>query len=107
MIADHFILENKQPKAVNLLTWAEWFGVTENRMVKQDIHVSKKGKFQVSTIFLGIDHNFMGTGEPLLFETMIFEPGFDGDYLERCSTYDEAIVQHQVATKHLREKGLI
>jgi hypothetical protein len=27
---------------------------------------------EVSTVFLGVDHNFFGVGGPILFETMIF-----------------------------------
>jgi hypothetical protein len=29
-------------------------------------------KVQVSTVFLGIDHNYFGIGPPILFETMVF-----------------------------------
>lgn len=33
------------------------------------------GKFYISTVFLGIDHNFLGKGGPILFETMVFAKG--------------------------------
>jgi hypothetical protein len=29
----------------------------------------------ISTVFLGIDHNWPGVGPPLLYETMVFEIG--------------------------------
>ena len=31
------------------------------------------GHIEVSTVFLGVDYNFMETGPPILFESMIFE----------------------------------
>lgn len=49
----------------------------------------------VSTVFLGIDHS-MGGPVPLLFETMIFVDG-DSKYCERCSTFDQALKQHDMA----------
>ena len=47
----------------------------------------------VSTVFLSIDHSF-GSGEPILFETIIFNGWFDQEYL-RCSTYTGAREQHR------------
>jgi len=61
------------------------------------------GKVFVSTIFLGIDHNF-GGGKPLVFETMIFGGKHDL-YQERYSTYEEAIEGHKRAV--LLAKGKI
>jgi hypothetical protein len=47
---------------------------------------------RISTVFIGIDHNW-GPGEPLLFETMIFGPTL-GDYQTRCSTWEQAEEMH-------------
>ncbi len=49
----------------------------------------------VSTVFLGIDHNW-NEGPPILFETMIFGGEHD-QYQERCATYEEALEMHKVA----------
>jgi hypothetical protein len=49
----------------------------------------------VSTVFLGIDHNF-GNGPPLLFETMVFGGEYDG-YCKRYSTWEEAEGGHKTA----------
>lgn len=71
------------------------------------------GEMTVSTIFLGIDHSFMGEGPPILFETMIstgetavvdlgngaVEYAEFGEYQTRCSTYDEAEAMHREAVK--------
>ena len=52
----------------------------------------------VSTVFLGIDHNF-GEGKPLLFETMVFGGKLDEE-TERYSTWEEAVEGHN----HMVEK---
>ncbi len=54
------------------------------------------GNIKVSTIFLGIDHNHTGKGEPILFETMVFKGNKDV-FQYRCSTYSEAEKIHQHA----------
>jgi hypothetical protein len=50
------------------------------------------GGLTVSTVFLSLDHSRDG-GEPMLFETMVFDSERGGD-LVRCSTWDEAEAQH-------------
>ena len=72
--------------------WGEWFEAGD-RIVKK----TKIGKLDVSTVFLGIDHNFFRTGPPLLFETMVFVGDYDSvdDIQERCATWDEAEKQHE------------
>jgi len=55
----------------------------------------------ISTIFLGIDHNHLEDGPPILFETIIRNNsgimlGTD-DYQTRCNTYSQALVMHQDA----------
>ena len=83
----HYILENKIPKACSLLEWGRWFEKAERHVAKDTI----KG-VDVSTVFLGLDHNYFG-GPPLLFETMIFGGEHD-DYQERYTTWDEALLGH-------------
>jgi hypothetical protein len=48
----------------------------------------------VSTVFLGIDHNFGIYGPPLLFETMVFGGAHD-NYMDRYSTWNEAQEGHK------------
>ena len=63
-------------------------------------------EYLISTVFLGIDHNFFGSGPPLLFETMIFGPPDDDElYQTRCCTYAEALEMHKRGIKHA--KGLL
>ncbi len=91
-----YILDGKEPKAADLMTWARWFE-TADRHVANDI----VDGYRVSTVFLGIDHRFGDDGPPLLFETMVFPNG--GEHLddmveqfcERASTWAEAESAHQ------------
>ena len=69
--------KNHELIEVDLMTWAEFFEDNNNRRVAKDTI----GDATISTVFLGIDHNF-GEGEPLLFETMIFGGQHD-QYQER------------------------
>jgi len=50
----------------------------------------------VSTVFLGLDHNFSGKGLPILWETMVFGGEHDG-YCERYSSEKEAKEGHNFA----------
>ena len=65
----------------------------------------------VSTVFLGLDHNFANmTGEqpmykPILFETMIFGTTQLPDYQDRCCTWAEAEQMHEFAVAQLRIMG--
>lgn len=54
----------------DLLKWARWFE-TATRTLKRD---ELPSGYTVSTVFLGLDHNFNPNGEPLLWETMVFAP---------------------------------
>lgn len=66
----------------------------ENRRVDE----SQIGNYRISTVFLGIDHNWNDYGPPILFETMIFGPHFERDeYQTRCATWNEALEMHITA----------
>lgn len=90
-MSDHWILKDKKPERVDLMTWARWFENGKQRIVAK----TKVGDVSVSTVFLGIDHSFDG-GRPLLFETMIFGGEHD-QYQDRYSTYEEAEEGHKKA----------
>ena len=88
----NFILgdDGKTPVPVELMAWAEWFKQADRTVTKTDV-----GEVQISTVFLGLNHAF-GDGPPLLFETMIFGGEHD-EYCEGCSTWDQAVEQHETA----------
>lgn len=54
---------------------------------------------KLSTVWLGLDHNFFGIGPPLIFETMLFAPAdckADREYL-KAITDDAMTPEKQVA----------
>jgi len=92
-----YVLEGK--KAVpchDIENWGKWFE-TAFRVVAQD----QVADVRISTVFLGLDHNFTGLGPPLLFETMVFH-GDDGEQVGRYPTWEAAEAGHQKVLKILR-----
>lgn len=68
----HYILDEKgDPKVEpDLLTWARWFETAPERIIKQ---TEVKG-IKISSIFLGLDHNFGNDeNELILWETMAWD----------------------------------
>lgn len=56
---------------------------------------------QVSTVFLGLDHNFTLEGPPILWETMVFGGTSDG-WERRCSgTREDALKMHNAMIESL------
>ena len=96
---DNYILDGHKVVPATIEQWLDWFGTANRHFV--DVTILDDGT-RVSTVFLGIDHNFGGDGPPLLFETMVFppEPDYGGDlYMERCSTWEEAEDMHKRAVE--------
>lgn len=73
----------------DLIEWAKWYGKADRKVAGD-----KVGDVSVSTVFLGLDHNFTDFGDPILFETMVFGGAHD-QYCERYSTWDEAEKGHR------------
>lgn len=93
-----YILEGKTPvRCDDVLKWGTWL---EERANNRHVACQFIGDVRISTVFLGIDHNF-GDGPPLLFETMIFG-GKHADYQTRVSTWTEAEAEHSKALELVR-----
>lgn len=75
----------------DLLKWAEWMAA-ENFESHRRIALDQVGSYEVSTVFLGQDHNFSGKGPPILFETMTF--GVPHGLVHRYHTKREALIGH-------------
>lgn len=103
-----------------MLTWARLFDNPEYSRVAETI---LEDGTRISTIWLGLDHNWFDQGPPIIFETVVFSgmpfhsPGIkakDGmpglrpyDYYEamdqnRYSTEAEAIAGHDVLVRKWR-----
>ena len=62
-----------------------------------DLTVLPDGR-EVSTVFLGLDHQYVPGGRPLLFETLVLP---EGELMFRCSTWDEAVEMHAAVLAEL------
>jgi hypothetical protein len=69
----------------------EWFADSghQNLVAKDDV-----GDVNVSTVFLGLDHNVSIRGAPILWETMVFGGPLDQE-MERYTSADAARVGHE------------
>lgn len=83
----------------DIIKWAKWFEKADSdRIINQD---EFNGEISVSTVFSGIDYNFLGDGPPILWETMVFGGKYDGDR-ERYSSYDDALMGHEKMVRLVR-----
>lgn len=80
----------------DLLAWARWIE-TEDCRVAMD-HV---GDVRVSTVFLGLDHNFAPGGVPVLFETMVFGGPLHHE-MERYTNWEQAEAGHAAMVERVR-----
>lgn len=101
MRTGHWILKDGNPvEEPDLIKWAEWFESATNRVVKQE-HV---GNTLISTVFLGLDHNF-GEGAPILWETMTFNDNRSEQDCDRCSgNWEQAEAMHEAMVERVKKK---
>jgi hypothetical protein len=92
--SDCYILKDRKPMKVEgreLLGWRRWMQMNERHVAETKIN-----DVRVSTVFLGVDHNFFDDGPPLLFETVIFGGPHDG-WQKRSPTWEQAETIHAQA----------
>lgn len=93
-----YILKDKVPVEIDdILEWGRQFEEANRVVAKTQI-----GESRVSTVFLGLDHNWSDDGPPLLFETMVFGGPLDQEQ-ERCSTWEEAEEMHKQMCERVKE----
>lgn len=91
---------NRLGMPVEMMEWAREFE-GENRIIKQTRHKENGKEFWLSTVFLGLNHNFSREGPPLIYETMalVYKPRWnevvasreEWEWQERYTTEDEAL----------------
>lgn len=96
---NYWMLDGKTPvRALNLIEWGTWMEIGDRRVAEDFV-----GSVRVSTVFLGLNHQF-GDGPPILFETMVFGGVLD-DLTCRYSTWDEAEKGHQAILEQFLAKA--
>lgn len=88
---DYWILEGIIPKKASFGEWGQWF---EDKNNSRKVNKTQLGNVVISTVFLGLNHNFSGIGAPILFETLVFGGAFDQS-MERYRTWAEAEAGHE------------
>ncbi len=70
-----------------------------------NVAVDRVEGFGVSTVFMVIDRSYGNTGDPILFETMVFDDdlGALGHWTRHYSTEAEAVAGHNEIVAALRE----
>lgn len=99
---------DRQGHPMDLMQWAAKMEDLDYKVVAQ--HWVRG--WMVSTVWIGIDHNFSPFGKvPIIFETMIFPPGdeaehgiWSDEYCDRYPTEEAAQAGHDRALSWLREK---
>jgi hypothetical protein len=77
------------------MEWAGQFEKIES-VAKSEINDNR-----ISTVWLGLDHNYFG-GPPLVFETMVFDKDGKDIYMDRYTTWQEAEEGHQRAVEWVK-----
>jgi hypothetical protein len=86
--------------------WIDLFEHTE-RHVGETFIKREIGWFRVSTIWLGLDHNWLGVGPPIIFESMVFDiEGEQAGPMFRYSSLKAALWGHKSLVKILRRSKL-
>jgi hypothetical protein len=70
MFSGHDVYFDRQGRPMEMLDWAQKHEDDDYRTVAQ--HWVRG--WMVSTVWIGINHNFTRQGPPVIFETMIFAP---------------------------------
>jgi hypothetical protein len=86
----------------DLFAWAEWMEKSHEKRVVERTQIDEH--VRVSTVFLGLDHNFFSGGNPILFESMIFGGPHD-QHQERYRTREEAQRGHQAMVEWALNAG--
>ena len=88
----NYILKGHEAVRINdTLEWAKWFESANRKVAKDSVEGTK---IEVSTVFLGLDHNFSQVGPPVLFETMVFGLLDSEEVMDRYETWEAAEVGH-------------
>jgi hypothetical protein len=82
----------------NSMAWALWYESAQTERTRQLALTRIDNHTFVSTVFIGIDHNWSSSGDPVLWETMIFGDGGESNgYQRRYSSREAALTGHREA----------
>ena len=100
----YYILDDKHRviPTNDIREWGKFFEKFDNRKVAQETLFNG---LDVSTIFLGIDHDFSSGEIPILFESMVFDKNREELDCQRYTTWEQAVNGHkELVEKWSKEK---
>lgn len=91
---------DRQGNPLTLEQWIVLHGDRDNNYKRvASTHLGFDGGIWISTVWLGVDYNFMRVGPPIIFETMVFdttsEERMSDVFMDRYSTEEEALAGHE------------
>lgn len=96
----YWILDERgEPVPADAETWGFWFE-SADRHVADD--ADEQTGWRVSTVFIGLDHNFSNAGPPVLWETLVFGGPLDGE-MERYTSRADALEGHRAMCARVTE----
>jgi hypothetical protein len=108
----HYILDGHTPvRCDDLLAFEQWRRTANLTVARDNVFPDGPGgaKIAVSTQFLGLDHQWLPDGPPLLFETTVYDQTNNqwlSAYARKYSTWEEAELGHrEVCAEVRRERG--
>ena len=86
----------------DVLVWGDWMERSrDERMIARDRDEGSDGEVVISTVFLGLDHNYYGEGPPILWETMVFNGPLNHE-MQRYWSREGALIGHQEMCEKVR-----
>jgi hypothetical protein len=69
---------------------------------ERHVAITRFGDVEVSTVWLGLDHNFGLSGPPIIYETLVFGGKLDGE-MDRYSNRVAALAGHDQLVARVRD----
>lgn len=98
------ILEGHKVVRCDVETWGEWFENIckgDDPMAGRRVGATHIDDTCVSTVFIGLDHQYEPLGSALWFETMIMRGPLDGE-MRRYTRWNEAEAGHKRMVARVR-----
>jgi hypothetical protein len=84
-----YILRDGKPvETTDQIEWSEFMATGDRVLRATEVFTPGAETVRVSTVFLGLDHRYVGKGPPILWETMVFGGPHDGAQRRYSGTVD-------------------
>jgi hypothetical protein len=88
---------DRQGKPIDQKRFTELWADKSYQTVRKTEFEAPFARGEISTVWLGLNHNYFGDGAPLIFETMVFFDGGCPAYLQKFDDYQCRYVTEEAA----------